>query len=199
MEVNVRFRCISIKGDWERSKAEGAFLNNGVVVSLPAALGTTARDRDGVAVGVTPSLKTTLAATAVSVVVAWMTITCDGDDRDGVSVNITATLGTTAVVTTFEQVAMPVPSLISSAAKLSLHAYFEEVNWPLNKALPRGAEFLDGLLGNIAKQHGLGKLQVAHQLLNYKGGKFLNAQISILLNPSDIDERLNEGIGCMSL
>ncbi len=27
MEVDVRFRFISIKGDWERSKAEGAFLN----------------------------------------------------------------------------------------------------------------------------------------------------------------------------
>ncbi len=29
MEVNVRFRYISIKGDWERSKAEAAFLNRG--------------------------------------------------------------------------------------------------------------------------------------------------------------------------
>jgi hypothetical protein len=27
VEVDVRFRYISIKGDWERSKAEGAFPN----------------------------------------------------------------------------------------------------------------------------------------------------------------------------
>ncbi len=36
MEVDVRFRYISIKGDWECSKAEGAFLNimDGVIHSL---------------------------------------------------------------------------------------------------------------------------------------------------------------------
>jgi hypothetical protein len=28
VEVDVRFRYISIKGDWEHSKAEGAFLNS---------------------------------------------------------------------------------------------------------------------------------------------------------------------------
>ncbi len=68
----------------------------------------------------------------------------------------------------------------------------------VNKALPKGAEFLDGPLRNIAKQNGLGKLHVAPQLLYYKRGEFLNTEISILLNPSDIDERLCEGIGCMS-
>jgi len=42
---------------------------------------------------------------------------------------------------------MPVAvvSVISNAAKSSLRAYFEGVRWPLNKALPKGAEFLNGL------------------------------------------------------
>jgi hypothetical protein len=32
VEVNVRFRYISIKGEWERSKAEAALLNRSVFV-----------------------------------------------------------------------------------------------------------------------------------------------------------------------
>ena len=40
-----------------------------------------------------------------------------------------------------------VSSVISSTAKISLRAYFEGANWPLNKALPRGAEFSCGPLG----------------------------------------------------
>ena len=35
-----------------------------------------------------------------------------------------------------------VVSVISNTAKSALHVYFEGVNWPLNKALPKGAEFL---------------------------------------------------------
>ncbi len=97
----------------------------------------------------------------------------------------TAASGTTAV-----------PSMISSAAKTILRTYFERVDWPLNKALPKGAEFLNGPLGDIVKQHGLEKAQVARQLLNYKRGKY--TQVSILLNPPDLDERLHEGIGCTS-
>ena len=38
------------------------------------------------------------------------------------------------------------------------------------------------------------KSQVACQLLNYKKGKFMNTQVSILLNPSDLDERIREGM-----
>ena len=40
-------------------------------------------------------------------------------------------------------VQVAVVSVILNAAKSSLHAYFEGVvRWPLNKALPKGAEFL---------------------------------------------------------
>ncbi len=41
-----------------------------------------------------------------------------------------------------------VVSVISNATKSSLRAYFEGVNWPLNKALPKGAEFFNGSLGD---------------------------------------------------
>ena len=61
-------------------------------------------------------------------------------------------------------------SVISSAAKISLRAFFEEADWPLNKALPRGAEFACGHFGDIVRQYCLEKSQVAHQLLNYKKG-----------------------------
>jgi hypothetical protein len=53
-------------------------------------------------------------------------------------------------VNTLVQVA--VLSVISNAAKSSLRAYFEGVNWPLNKALPKGADFLNGPLGDIMRQ-----------------------------------------------
>ena len=85
-------------------------------------------------------------------------------------------------------------SVISNAAKSSLRAYFEGVNWPLNKALPKGAEFLNGPLGDITSQFLLVKTQLARQLLNYKKAKFMNTQVSILLNPSDLDERIREGM-----
>jgi len=85
-------------------------------------------------------------------------------------------------------------SVISNAAKSALRAYFEGVNWPLNKALPKGAEFLNGPLGDIMRQFRLVKTQVARQLLNYKKEKFMNTQVSILLNPSDLDERIREGM-----
>ena len=85
-------------------------------------------------------------------------------------------------------------SVISSAAKIALRAYFVEADWPLNKALPRGAEFACGPLGDIVRQYCLEKSQVARQLLNYKKGRYLNTQVSILLNQSDLDERIREGM-----
>ncbi len=87
-----------------------------------------------------------------------------------------------------------VVSIISNATKSSLRAYFEGVNWPLNKALPKGAEFLHGPLGDIMRQFCLVKKQVARQLLNCKKEKYLNTQMSILLNPSDLDKRICKGM-----
>jgi hypothetical protein len=83
--------------------------------------------------------------------------------------------------------------------KISLHVFFEESDWPLNKALPRGAEFTCGPLRDIVRQYCLKKSQVARQLLNYKKGRYLNMQVSILLNPSDLVERLREGMAMSTL
>ncbi len=85
-------------------------------------------------------------------------------------------------------------SIITRATKTSLRGYFEGVNWLLNKALPRGAEFMCGPLGDIVRKYNLQQTQVLRQLQNYKKGKFLNVQVCILLNPSDLDEWLREGI-----
>ena len=52
-------------------------------------------------------------------------------------------------------------SVISSATKLSLCAYFEGDKWPLSKALPRGNEFLSGLLRKIVRLYSLIKVQAA--------------------------------------
>ena len=69
-----------------------------------------------------------------------------------------------AVKTTSKQDA--VSSVISSTAKISLRAYFEGANWPLNKALPRGAEFSCGPLGDIVREFCLVKSQDCTILIN---------------------------------
>ena len=84
--------------------------------------------------------------------------------------------------------------IISSAAKSSLRVYLEGVNWLLNKALPRGTEFVSGPLGEIVRQNSLNKTQVACQLLNYKEANFLNTQVFILLNPSNLDKTIHKGV-----
>ena len=69
-----------------------------------------------------------------------------GDDADDRGAG-----GNTSVV----QVA--VVSVISNAAKSALRAHSEGVNWPLNRALPKGAELFNGPLGDIMRQFGLVK------------------------------------------
>ena len=44
------------------------------------------------------------------------------------------------------------------------------------------------------REYCLQKSQVSRQLLNYKKGKFMNTQVSILLNQSNLDERIREGM-----
>jgi hypothetical protein len=142
-----------------------------------------------------------VAASAITTADAAAAAAVNNEDDDNDNVQIHPTPQPTAAVggntveaagTTSKQVAML--SVISSAAKISLRAYFEGANWLLNKALPRGAEFLCGPLGDIVRQYCLKKMQVARQLQNYKKGKFMNTQVSILLNQSDLDERIREGI-----
>jgi hypothetical protein len=108
------------------------------------------------------SAASTAAATAASTIVAT---------ADAAAVNATAAA---AHNPTRHHHPSAVSSVISSTAKISLRVYFEGANWPLNKALPRGAEFSCGPLGDIVREYCLEKLQVACQLLNYKKGKFMN-------------------------
>ncbi len=53
---------------------------------------------------------------------------------------------------------------------------------------------MNGPLGDIMRQFLLMKMQVACQLMNYKKEKYLNTQVSIILNPSDLDERIHKGM-----
>jgi hypothetical protein len=112
----------------------------------------------------------------------------DGDDK-GVAISVAAESGTmTATVTTSQR------AVIFSDAKSSLQAYFEEEEWPLNRAQSREADFFSGQLGEVVTRYQLTKMQVARQLLIYKKGKYLNTQVSILLNPSDLDKRLHDSM-----
>ncbi len=114
----------------------------------------------------------------------------NGDNGGGGGVCIVAALGTTTAAVAASQ-----HVIISSDAKASLQAYFDEKEWPLNRALSRGADFFSGWLGEIVSCYQLTKMQVARQLLNYKKGKYLNTQVSILLNPLDLDkERLSDSM-----
>jgi hypothetical protein len=49
---------------------------------------------------------------------------------------------------------------ITNAATISLRAYFTSANWLLNKAIPKGIDFLDSTLGNIMSEFHLVRSQV---------------------------------------
>ena len=148
-----------------------------VVTVAAAASETTTRPPSSVGVDVTATAVTTMAANvandnarynpAVDVNGGPSPAALDNDADDGGAGNM--------------PVQVAVVSVISNAAKSSLRAYFEGVRWPLNKALPKGAQFLNGPLGDITKQFLLVKI-------------FMNTQVSILLNPSDLDERIRESM-----
>jgi hypothetical protein len=82
------------------------------------------------------------------------TTATDNEENDNNNVRIhpppqpTAAVGGNTVKvaeTTLRQVS--VSSVISNTTKISLRAYFEGSDWPLNEALPKGAEFLRGPFG----------------------------------------------------
>jgi hypothetical protein len=173
--------------------------------SLPSGL-PLAADWAAISVAAASEMRVTTAAVVASAAVPIANnniaaTAADNEDDNNNDVRIhpppqpTAAVGGNTVEAagaTLRQVA--VLSVISNATKISLHAYFEGSDWPLNQALPRGAEFLRGPLGDIMRQYCLEKMLVACQLLNYKKGKFLNTQVSILLNQLDLDKRIREGM-----
>ena len=126
---------------------------------------------DWVAVGVAAASETSVTAAAVvasapvAVVAAADSIITTADatavnaaDHAPVAAPLAAAAGNNDdnAVTTSKRA-----SVISSATKISLCTFFEESDWPLNKALPRGAEFACGPLGDIVRQYCLEKSQAA--------------------------------------
>ena len=89
---------------------------------------------------------------------------------------------------------MRMRAVVSCAAKSSLLAYFQRVNWPLNNILLRGVVFVCGEIGNIVKEFGLLKAQVSRQLLNYKRERFRFQQVAIIMHSSDLEGRICEGM-----
>lgn len=81
---------------------------------------------------------------------------------------------------------------ITAAAKEDLHDYFESLNWPLNKDLPRGDYASD--LDKIVKKYGLKKTQVSRQLKNYKNAKYGLSQIKIILKEGVLEAKIRAGM-----
>jgi len=120
-----------------------------VVTVAAAASETTTRPPSSVGVDVTATAVTTMAANVAN-----------DNTRYNPAVNVNGGPSPAALVddadnggagNTSVQVAIVSVISNSNAAKSSLRAYFEGVNWPLNKALPKGAEFLNGPLGDIIR------------------------------------------------
>jgi hypothetical protein len=139
--------------------------SDGVAVGLTAALGsTTACNGYRAAVGFAAASGTTACTGdgAISVAAVSETIASngntgnngdDGDDGEGAAISFAAASGTTAAVTMSQRTA------ISSDAKSSLQAYFEEEEWLLNRELSKGAGFFSGWLGEIVTGYQLAKMQ----------------------------------------
>ncbi len=128
---------------------------------------SSAADWAAVSVAAASEMRVTATAVAAAAAVALAVTNndiaaaaVDNEDNDNNDVQIhpppqpTAAVGSNTVKAagaTSRRVA--VSSVISNAVKISLRAYFEGSDWPLNKALPRGAEFLCGPLGDILRQY----------------------------------------------
>jgi hypothetical protein len=123
----------------------------------PSSPSGTSLDTDPAAIAAAAALEmTTHASLSVDATyTAADTAAIDDEDDDSNNVQIPPRVAGT----TSKQVTTSV-TVISSAAKLSLCA-FEGDKWLLSKALPRGNEFLSGLLRKIVRLYSLIKVQVA--------------------------------------
>ena len=116
---------------------------------------------DWVAAGVVAASDTSVTAAAVvaSAPVATVAaadsiiIAADAAAVNAANADVVAPLAATAGNNVDGRTTSKRASEISRAVKISLHVYFEEADWSLNKALPRGAEFACGLLGDIVRQY----------------------------------------------
>ena len=86
---------------------------------------------------------------------------------------------------------------ITNEAKKALHDYFESLNWPLNKELPRGEYAND--LKQITEKHGIEKRdQITRQLRNYKNAKYGFSQVKVILGEGQLERNIRLGLGMTS-
>ena len=81
---------------------------------------------------------------------------------------------------------------ISSDAKADLHKYFSDANWPRNKTLPK--ENADTALDSIIKKYKLKRSQASRQLSRWKGITYENKQVTLILEPEDIEHAIYESM-----
>ena len=87
---------------------------------------------------------------------------------------------------------------ITAVAKKRLHSYFDTNNWPLNKNLPQGNNYINGDLGRIAAEFNLKRSQVVTQLRNYKDEKYGNKSIQLILDADELEEKMRMGLSMES-
>ena len=88
----------------------------------------------------------------------------------------------------------PAVTPITAAAKSALRAYFIKADWPRNQLLPKGNDFPKSDVGVIANEFQLVRDQVVRQLANYKKERFDHTQVTVIMNPSDLGQRMRESL-----
>lgn len=88
----------------------------------------------------------------------------------------------------------PAVTPITAAAKSALHAYFIKADWPRNKLLPKGNDFPKSDVGVIASEFQLVRDQVVWQLAKYKKERFEHTQVTVIMNPSDLGQRMRDSL-----
>ena len=83
---------------------------------------------------------------------------------------------------------------ITAAAKSALRAYFIKVDWSRNQLLPKGNDFTKSEVGSIASEFQLVRDQVVRQLANYKKERFEHTQVTVIMNPSDLGQRMRDSL-----
>ncbi|KAL9184799.1 hypothetical protein ACHAXT_002576 [Thalassiosira profunda] len=86
----------------------------------------------------------------------------------------------------------PKATRITKEAKAALYAHFTRIKWPRNKQMPKVNT--DSGLDAIITRFGLERKQASRQLRNWKGERYDNSQVKIILNPEDIEATINDSI-----
>lgn len=88
---------------------------------------------------------------------------------------------------------MPAITSITTAAKSALRNFIK-ADWSRNRLLPKGNDFNTSAVGGIAREFHLQRDQVARQLLNYKKERFEHTQVTVIMNPCDLGQRMSDSL-----